>query len=1548
MQATITRMTLSQDEQKKRMAISMKAKYDKYWDNVDNMNYLLYVAVVLDPRNKLAYVSYCIELIYGKGMEKSKEIVGNASKTLDELFNHYKGKSEKRNVPNTHDNIFGENSSVIGEMDMDLELEFDKFDDGGQEFKSEVEIYLADVREKRDQKFDLLGWWKANSTKFPILSKLARHVLAMPISTVASESAHSSIDLELGCAMKNRDIDEFNDKMGSLNIDDTNMEWDKGWCELKGSWGELGVLFWIVLALIGYATKDYLNISPSVIYYELHAGCLGLGLVTLVQIFSITDGSNAEKVSSSEEVVTNKRVSDKEASDNGVSEYTKEVLTKCDADVLPLIVSDTDADERFDPDERVDADKLFAADEWLDADRMFGAAADPNGVASERTCLGRKDFGTTSGFGTSTSFRTNDNFGPGVPLRLLLWSSKLYEANSYHKWYQSQNFLSSFSAHKLMSKNVKKLLIEEDEEIDENTYIYDAEFVYEPEDDVEKVSPFDPEEEDDEPNPVYDSSPIYDTDGEEDLIIEATKEEMVERRSFVVEDTIGDEISLVGMNKVIKEVVSVEHQKSFQELTTSRTNEYTCHKNSGSHIFYKNNLFSNYPKEIRIRSFVDPKELFVFHHHVRFKVWGILTLSKPWNGYALHFEGLNERRRCGERLDFTNYKLTNDISVLFSFIDLKQRKDLHITFDKRMINLHVLITYGNGYSPWEVGECRCVLLNKCRLHVLFCMIGYGEFSFAIHKQQESLYLDVGRILYPPKGDMREIPEIRCVQGGGDQPRKEALLKSSYAKVLCCPQTKDTFISSSFVSQEHQARRHEVGSERKFVNFLSKSEEEGINQYEDPSPKYICGRELVVFGFIFFWCVLMWEVMIFGSVTHQLTNTDHDPFFQIVAITTRKKLKKRETPFFPPSPTSLSKALWKTQTRPETLNLLSGNVASFRSRSCKSAMAASFGAKTLPTSSSYFAAAHGSFDLSTGFPPKPSLKPDQLRDCVFRSGFSPSHNYIFRSEIQGGLKHGLWHGSEEELVVANHVKKRPVGWNSKTLAVWCKNFQEGSWWFDGGPIISMIYDGGYLYRGDYITNLYYCLFYVGERETIGMFESGKYKIKLAGHIHQVRELKVAWDWFSLKWQMVTHVNKGKISSFLIDDERAELRSIPFEEEGNDTNMEWDKGWCELKGSWGELGVLFWIILALIGYATKDYLNISPSVIYYELHAGWLGLGLVTLVQIFSITDGSSAEKVSSSEEVVTNKKVSDKEASDNGVSEYTKEVLTESDADVLPLIVSDTDADEHFDPDERVDADRLFAADEWLEADRMFGAAADPNGVASEGTCSGRKDFGTTSGFGTSTSFGTNDNFGPGSTLDGFRSFSNFGSSSVVHLYEIEPDSFPKLSGSSHFHRLAQDNLCALCDLKNIHTAGPNRFARIRDEMKNEDPNHEFPTLTQMFERTRKRTDERIYVDTYDNTARKLNYKPLEDESDVVDPYMVVMNKEHDGYRRLYGGGVTNRLIKKVGGGDTSYMIPEALMESFKANEVERNQLIEMKKEIQEDHEKKNAKLEAMQIDINNQ
>jgi len=40
--------------------------------------------------------------------------------------------------------------------------------------------------------FDILSWWKVNAVKYPILGEIARTLLAIPVSTVASESAFST------------------------------------------------------------------------------------------------------------------------------------------------------------------------------------------------------------------------------------------------------------------------------------------------------------------------------------------------------------------------------------------------------------------------------------------------------------------------------------------------------------------------------------------------------------------------------------------------------------------------------------------------------------------------------------------------------------------------------------------------------------------------------------------------------------------------------------------------------------------------------------------------------------------------------------------------------------------------------------------------------------------------------------------------------------------------------------------------------------------------------------------------------------------------------------------------------------------------------------------------------------------------------------------------------------------------------------------------------------------------------------------------------------
>ena len=54
-------------------------------------------------------------------------------------------------------------------------------------------IWLKIVKvEGGDVKFKILGWWKANSDRYQVLSKLARDVLAVPVSTVASKSAFST------------------------------------------------------------------------------------------------------------------------------------------------------------------------------------------------------------------------------------------------------------------------------------------------------------------------------------------------------------------------------------------------------------------------------------------------------------------------------------------------------------------------------------------------------------------------------------------------------------------------------------------------------------------------------------------------------------------------------------------------------------------------------------------------------------------------------------------------------------------------------------------------------------------------------------------------------------------------------------------------------------------------------------------------------------------------------------------------------------------------------------------------------------------------------------------------------------------------------------------------------------------------------------------------------------------------------------------------------------------------------------------------------------
>jgi hypothetical protein len=71
----------------KSMAEGMKMKYEKYWENIEKMNLLLFVAVVLDPRYKMKYIVYWFNMWYAK--PKAESMVEKVRGAINRLYVHY-------------------------------------------------------------------------------------------------------------------------------------------------------------------------------------------------------------------------------------------------------------------------------------------------------------------------------------------------------------------------------------------------------------------------------------------------------------------------------------------------------------------------------------------------------------------------------------------------------------------------------------------------------------------------------------------------------------------------------------------------------------------------------------------------------------------------------------------------------------------------------------------------------------------------------------------------------------------------------------------------------------------------------------------------------------------------------------------------------------------------------------------------------------------------------------------------------------------------------------------------------------------------------------------------------------------------------------------------------------------------------------------------------------------------------------------------------------------------------------------------------------------
>ncbi|XP_019172864.1 PREDICTED: zinc finger BED domain-containing protein RICESLEEPER 2-like [Ipomoea nil] len=192
-------MVNSVSTSEKEMGSHMKQKFEKYWGDPEKMNILIFYANILDPRDKIEYMPAQFAQLYGD--EKGKSCFEKVQSSMVLMFNDYTATYHVQSASPTvqlqstqSEPVHSQTSVGKPQARMKSQLKKQRMESGGSSKETELQIYLSEklVEDEENVDFDVLRWWKVNSDRFPILSRMARDVLAVPISTVASESAFST------------------------------------------------------------------------------------------------------------------------------------------------------------------------------------------------------------------------------------------------------------------------------------------------------------------------------------------------------------------------------------------------------------------------------------------------------------------------------------------------------------------------------------------------------------------------------------------------------------------------------------------------------------------------------------------------------------------------------------------------------------------------------------------------------------------------------------------------------------------------------------------------------------------------------------------------------------------------------------------------------------------------------------------------------------------------------------------------------------------------------------------------------------------------------------------------------------------------------------------------------------------------------------------------------------------------------------------------------------------------------------------------------------
>ncbi|XP_050366274.1 zinc finger BED domain-containing protein DAYSLEEPER [Argentina anserina] len=176
---------------------TMQERIEKYWKNCC---LALATAVVMDPRFKMKLVEFSFNKVYGEEAPTFIKIVDDG---IHELFHEYltlplpltPAYAEEGNAGGNTRTEDSQGGTIAdnGLTDFDVYI----METTSQQMKSELDQYLEEALLPRVHEFDVLGWWKLNKMKYPTLSKMARDILSIPVSTVSSDSVFDTTAKEM-------------------------------------------------------------------------------------------------------------------------------------------------------------------------------------------------------------------------------------------------------------------------------------------------------------------------------------------------------------------------------------------------------------------------------------------------------------------------------------------------------------------------------------------------------------------------------------------------------------------------------------------------------------------------------------------------------------------------------------------------------------------------------------------------------------------------------------------------------------------------------------------------------------------------------------------------------------------------------------------------------------------------------------------------------------------------------------------------------------------------------------------------------------------------------------------------------------------------------------------------------------------------------------------------------------------------------------------------------------------------------------------------------